>query len=1016
MISATFNFKRFLADPNGSKRIGFFAKNVGLFMQTCLSTAMRKMVILTLLILCCPAAADAAGQASNVLVADFYGDSALMDTGAGIAAACRASLGPSSVPVTRIINVMKDQGMDPAEGLFVPRRAAARVAQASGAIRLVTGRLYVSQTGTALVLRFVDRQGATVAVRVRTVPCGHAWTLFIRQVMETVAREVGTRKLKEPPELTRLSLQSYGRACRMQRAGDFQQAVTCLGRTFERNPALARFLETGKGLEALLFRSATTNRQKAQVLLAVGKAREAARLLSLEARKTEGNTELQLAYGQALLQSGKADRALRVFTPLAEAVPERSDIRVSLAVAQAAAGKVDQADAGLRELIASEPENADAKRALAGVLNETGQKKAAAVLNEAAGKVLAFQGRLDSANEAIMAVLAQDPGNTSAMENLRPEYLTVNQARELQAQLLNDLDEMDREPSLQYAQGMVLAREGRQEEAGREFEKVLSARPGHPGASREFGRIQASRGNHKEAVAHLERASSTLNDPEIDFLLALEYEVAGEPDKALELLEKVERSSEQPHLEAATRKSLLQLEQGNAPEAQKSLEQVVRLCPDHAAAHRGLARALGMAGRVERARLEMREAALLDPGEVEVSAYSMGIAEPLKRSLIRTQLAPFSEELVEALLQLFQSFGDLDHRPKEIRKLLTVGIQVTGLENQPFFQVFLLSPKRISHEAAFVLNRQMGYPGVISFQALPEGSDPSNKNEVLGRLLGQGVALQILLAVKREEERLQIDAKLYDAATGNLWRNSAEVDLISFSPIEEINKLLVGILSTPFFLLLLVVLYPVIRGNGTLIVEETHDPNVERAFFSVLISRRKLGPPLKKGDEMNYLETVAAQGRKKSRFQANMVGRHTLFEKIPPNSYFVYFYGVLVDGGVPIGSYSLEKQVRIRRRRRERVNFDLTPKEATIHVQTFCRGEPCYGAEVWVNEDRYHSVYTKDGSSSVVDGVLIRVPKGKQVIHVSHDDLSTSRTLAIEDLNRISLFVEITEPDDPDTP
>jgi len=377
--------------------------------------------------------------------------------------------------------------------------------------------------------------------------------------------------------------------------------------------------------------------------------------------------------------------------------------------------------------------------------------------------------------------------------------------------------------------------------------------------------------------------------------------------------------------------------------------------------------------------------------------------------MIRTELAPFSEELSEAVYKLLRTFNDLTRRPSEIRKVIPVGVDVRGLEDQPFPRLFRLSPRRIAHETAFVLRNQMGYPKVAYLEKMPEGSDTGNKSKILGTMIQAGISLHVQLSVTEDNGVMKIRARLYDAPTSRMSHNAVEVDLISLSPLEEVNKPFVGTLAAPFVLFLLVVSYPLIRGHGRLVVEETHDPNVERAFFSVLISRKKQPPPLKKGDELSYLETVVAQGRKQSRFQASMVGRHTVFGKLPPRSYFVYFYGVLVDSGMPIGSYSMEKQVRIRRSGRERVRFELIPKEAMVQVQAFLEGEPCYGAEVWVNGNRYDSMYTKDGTNSGTEGVLIRLPKGVHELHVAYEEQLATRIVRIEDMNRVSLFVEVTE-------
>ena len=947
----------------------------------------------------------------KVLVADFSGDGRLGDLGTALSAVCRSALGPSSVPAGRTDRALRSAGLDPARGIRIPGQDVTGFADTAGATRLVSGRLFVSPTGTRLVLRFLDREGRPVGHAALNAPDWQAWPSLVRATAREVTRQAGLEAYTEPPEALRPSLESYGGAVRAWAAGRWDRAVDELGLAHRQNPAMTRYLEQSGKLAENLARKAKTKPDKARLLLETGRSREAARLLSPLARRAGGDPNVLLLYATALRESGRPEKAVQVLKSGAKSTTENLELQIALARARSAAGSPGEAAAGLEQVTGPAPENPEAALALAEAMQAGGQGKAAAVLSTAAGNALAYQGRLNSANEALLSAMAQDPSRQENLQELEPAFLTMDQARAVQAQLMKELDGSALEgPDRLYAQGMLLPREGREEEANLALAAYLATNPDHGPAHGEMGRLLAAAGRHEEAVQHLEPAPGEMADTETLMRMALEYQAMGQPHRSLAAMDRIDTAAGDPHVQALIQQSVLHLETGNIPEAKHTIDRVIDLQPDNAAAHRVKARILGASGWAGGATLEMRTAARLDPGGLEVPYFSPEGSASFQGTALQAPLVPHAEELSEALFDLLKSFEVLAERPREMRRAIWVAVEVKGLEHQPFFQLFRLSPQRLARDAAWVLSAKMGYPDLVSSRVMPVTAPDESREVVLADLIRQGATLGLVLTMQPGEEP-KIEARVYDTASGGEWKNAAWVDPISLSAMEEINRPFLAVLTAPFTLAILVFLVLWIRGTGTLVVEEEHDSGVERAFFSVLISRRKLGPPLKKGDELSYLETVAAKGREKSRYSANLVGRHTVFEKLPPRSFYVYFYGVLVDAGVPIGSYSLEKAVRVRRRRREHVKFDLTPREATIHVQAMFQGTACYGAEVWVNEDRHHSVYTKDGTRGGVDGALIRLPRGEYTICVAFRDRTVSQEVSIQDMSRQSVFVEIEQPD-----
>ena len=165
--------------------------------------------------------------------------------------------------------------------------------------------------------------------------------------------------------------------------------------------------------------------------------------------------------------------------------------------------------------------------------------------------------------------------------------------------------------------GVLLAQDGRLDEAGEHFEAALAILPGEPRAEDNLGTLLLQRGRVADAIPHFTAALARSEDPEIENNLGNALVAAGRTDEGIDRL----RAAIEVRPEYALAHYNLAMalaRRGLKDEALREFDLAIRFGPDRAAAwaHRGLL--LATLGRKVEAASDFRRALELEPGWNEV--------------------------------------------------------------------------------------------------------------------------------------------------------------------------------------------------------------------------------------------------------------------------------------------------------------------------------------------------------------------------------------------------------------
>ena len=165
--------------------------------------------------------------------------------------------------------------------------------------------------------------------------------------------------------------------------------------------------------------------------------------------------------------------------------------------------------------------------------------------------------------------------------------------------------------------GVLLARDGRLDEAGAHFEAALAIVPGEPRAEDNLGTLLMRRGRVTEAIPHFTSALARSPDPEIKNNLGNALIADGRPDEGIAMLR--EAIEARPDYALAHYNLAMALaRRGRSEDALGEFDLTIRFDPGHAAAwaQRGLLRAT--LGRKAEAVADFRQALAIEPNWVEV--------------------------------------------------------------------------------------------------------------------------------------------------------------------------------------------------------------------------------------------------------------------------------------------------------------------------------------------------------------------------------------------------------------
>ena len=214
-------------------------------------------------------------------------------------------------------------------------------------------------------------------------------------------------------------------------------------------------------------------------------------------------------------------------------------------------------------------------------------------------------------------------------------------------------------------------------------------------------------------------------------------------------------------------------------------------------------------------------------------------------------------------------------------------------------------------------------------------------------------------------------------------------------------------------LLALLVLYPVLRGWGTIVVQ-IKLPAKTKGFLRIRISTK----PEKVVDaEQQKRERKAASGglarslSSFSRYVKYLAGRETVFRWIPARkrSYVVTVRGPLQDAlsGDTIGHFLEEQRVRVLRGQTATLEYDFCPDECAVEVVASRDGQPASNARVAVRGDVKSLRYAREGTA------FLYLRPGRHLILIGHEDRACERPLEIDAVKKaVRLAVDLGDGQD----
>lgn len=286
------------------------------------------------------------------------------------------------------------------------------------------------------------------------------------------------------------------------------------------------------------------------------------------------SAQFNLAYGYSLL--GRATDAIAAYRKTLALDPKLFQAYLNLSLLLLQEGAVTEAVKTLAEAAALRPEHVGARLAYADALLRSGDKQ--------------------TSRAAYESVLAREPHNPQAHEALARLALETGAWSDAEAHLRQALKPQAEKPELRFLLVEALTGQNRPEEAARELEAYLAARPDDARAHQQAAHLYRQLGRNDAALGHFDRClalgleSSELQASRARTLAALErWE---EATAVFERLAAAEPGNAEFYLDLG----LMRLRLGQNEAAAQALAQAVRLRADFVEAYGALALAWQLTG------------------------------------------------------------------------------------------------------------------------------------------------------------------------------------------------------------------------------------------------------------------------------------------------------------------------------------------------------------------------------------------------------------------------------------
>jgi tetratricopeptide (TPR) repeat protein len=658
-----------------------------------------------------------------------------------------------------------------------------------------------------------------------------------------------------------------------------------------------------------------------------------------------------LAAADAAAARAEPDRAIRLYEKVAALEPGSVAAELGRAESLAEIGKSDEAAAAFDRAAELAPEDPDPHRALARLAGLPPQRRAEHWLLAGERETRRFEA--DSAAESFEEARLAD-GSAAGAAHRGIAKLEEQLGRHGEARLGYEqaAEAGSRSPDVLLGLGRSRALGEDPAGAAAAFREALEKDPELSAALAGLGQALAAQGDDTGALPNLERALAIdPADVETRRSLAGLRARRGDAGSALELLEGAQLPASLSSRERAgllEQAAEIRRQTGDLAGAARSLGAAVALEPDDPPLRTALASVYEAGGEGERAKAELLLATSLGAGKA-VELATPGAAEALPAGGGRGEREAESYATFEALAASFPAEHPASGRPFERVLLLATG-EPLGARGQ---LRRWLHPKRPALEAIdlalleavverFAVEETPEAPpeAAADVAALAGFSEDRDVIARAGEALGADALFVARLVDDRRPEdpfwapgRPVLEVRLVGGGSARdvfILANSLRLEgLAGFS---RWNLRAIG----PWLAILALLLYPAVRGWGSVAVRLDYDTKSARGFFHVKLTRRA-GKVQTNRQKEGQSAARRWQGKVRlwSRYTHSMADNETRFRFVPARTWFVHVHGLLTDvrSKEVIGSYVEERQVKVERGTTVKLQFDLRPREAPIEVR-----------------------------------------------------------------------------------
>ncbi len=557
------------------------------------------------------------------------------------------------------------------------------------------------------------------------------------------------------------------------------------------------------------------------------------------------------------------------------------------------------------------------------------------------------------------------------------------------------------------------------EDARKKFQRAFELNPANFEANLYLGvLLMDDRDTQPMAIKHFETAVRLRpSDHDTNFRLAHAYILVGKAGDAVSLLEKfVRANSRDPKAHKELGEAYAAAE--DYARAEVSFLRAIELQPGFREAHESLVRIL--------VKTNQRDRAFAEIGKIyEIDAAENLLVRSGRELLLQLTPAEFLDAMEQFPKRVMGEFSEVPINQVVLAHLIPNQNLKTLLYY--YFYPYTTDESVVQRDlemALFVKYRVISKT-ILGTNLLGRFSQNIFDRDTSVRPLALQSSLDgifgfkiVRVAQDHEQVKLSVGISLYSVPDGRRYAIT-DPDLIPKvtypkKSILVFNKKIFFSYSLVFLLCFVPFSYfsvyrGWVRGRGNLRVIINYDPRLESFLTLKLATKqeKERDPKLvivkdkTKYEKRKYKDLL----RQKGAWVRKMVGKNTLFEKVPAREYFCYLYGTIEDGSsvakTTVGNYYMVQKVRIDRDKTNEIVFQLEKEEAFVTIFVRKGDEDVIGAEIRVDGSK-EVLFSRGGQ-----GAFTYCKKGDHRILVTHGGRTVEQRFTVFELEDKIINVDL---------